>query len=486
MGGTYGLGKTVLWKNSRLRLVMFHSALASPYIDRNGKSHWKRFFGHMRLPGHDIGHQAYKGEGFWGDRQGDVTYSVLDEHADQAAERLGMITRQKHHAGTSILVVDFDDPDVDDENEEELDTVERICESAELYYWPAMWDGRLRVRARAESQKPDAWKIAPGSRPELGPFVEAYTAAKMNKMKGAITVATHELNVPKGPNASDSETASKIVICTNLKTEDSDAPNTNINKTALIRGAGMVVGYQRIGRPGFGGNDFWAVVLGGKSCPDYLGLSVKEKERCEQLLASSEPVTHDIWTPNSEGLKKWRGARAQIVKILDGIKQAIAKATTIETKPEGRATSLLASMFPLSEGSMADGSRDMSLEVLQQPTLLSSTDGQLKYEFKVRVRVPGRNSFAEIIKPLKWRIECQYGFYGEDTHRKVIENVDLELTHKRTNGDWVPLSGENNWYEDFIQEDEVSCEIKGVTGNIESFLAFITKHELQVKVLKSY
>jgi hypothetical protein len=50
----------------------------------------------------------------------------------------------------------------------------------------------------------------------------------------------------------------------------------------------------------------------------------------------------------------------------------------------------------------------------------------------------------------------------------------------------LPITGGENWYEDFIGEDEVSCEFKGETKSMESFLAFITKHELQVKVLKSY
>lgn len=486
MGGTYGLGKTVLWKNSRLRLVLFHSRMIDPYISRDKVEHWTRFFGHVRLPGHDMGNQAYKGEGFLGNRSGDVTLSILDDDADQFASRLGMAKRKKNQAGTSILLVDFNDPDVAEDGEDDSATVDRISESSELYYWPAMWDARLRVRARSESEMEDAWKVSPASLPFLSPFIEAYTAAKLNRMRNNLHLIPVEISIPKGPNPQDASVSSKILVCTNLKEEESDTPSEYVNRTAVIRGAGMVVGYQKIGRPGFGGRDFWAVVLGGKSCPDHLSLTEVQRERCELILASAEPVTHDIWTQNSEALKSWRGARAEIVRILNGIKQAITSATSNEIKPEGRASSLLAAMFPLSEGTESDGSRDMAIEVIQPPTLSDSDNGELRYEFQIRIEVPAYESFTELVKPLFWRVECQYGFYGEDVRRRVVENVALEFTHIRKNGTaWQKLPDRKNSYEDFIGIP-ASYELKGRTQSMESFLASITKHELQVKVFKSY
>ncbi|HEY4491098.1 MAG TPA: hypothetical protein VI958_03815, partial [Acidobacteriota bacterium] len=209
LGGTYGLGKIVLWKHSRLRLVLFHSRLLHPYIGPQEQQHWSRFFGHIRLPGHDWKNQAYKGEGFFGNRSGDLTYSILDKDADEIAERLGMARRRKNQAGASILVVDFDDPDASDEQEDEVRTIERVCESAELYFWPAMWDGRLRVRGRAESERADSWKIAPGSVRNLLPFIEAYTAAKLNRQHANMSLKTVDVKIPKGPAPAGKETSSK-------------------------------------------------------------------------------------------------------------------------------------------------------------------------------------------------------------------------------------------------------------------------------------
>ncbi len=71
-GGTHGFGKTVLWKNSRIKTVLFYSNLDQPYFE-DGQEHHTRFFGQVRLPGHYLDGNAYRGDGYFGKREDKLT-----------------------------------------------------------------------------------------------------------------------------------------------------------------------------------------------------------------------------------------------------------------------------------------------------------------------------------------------------------------------------------------------------------------------------
>jgi hypothetical protein len=484
MGGIYGLGKTVLWKHSRYRIVLFHSRLQTPYTFENAPEDWhtSRFFGHLRLPGHHIGKQSYRGEGFWGSRKGDLTWSYLDSAADDWAAVFGIPVRSGHQTGTSILIVDFEDPDADGDSMSPTETLNRIRQAAEDYYWPALTDGSLQVFTKNESENDSET----GTRdvldvPYLAPFIKAYIAARLDKPKTGLHLKAVEVNVPKGPSKEEKCKAA-VAVCVSLRGEEADVTKF-VNRTALVRGAGMVVGYQRIGRPGIGGSDFYAVVLGGKSCPEYMAPNFIHQDRCEQLLAYSEPVTHDVWTMNSDKLKHWYGARAEIVRILDGIKQAISSATTEEIRPEGKASSLLAAMFPLSEGPEHESARDTHLSFLMPPQM-KTENGHRKYEFQIRVTVPARRDFAG--GPYSfWKVECKYGFLGEEVGHRLVEKAPVRFTHLRMNGSgWQPLPEPHGTYEAEVEEQELICDLRGETSALETFLSEVTKQELQVKVSK--
>lgn len=484
MGGIYGLGKTVLWKHSQFRLVLFHSRLQIPYTLENDPNiqHPIRFFGHIRLPGHHIGRQSYRGSGFWGTRKGDLTWSYLDSAADDWASLFHIPHRTERQSGTSIMIVDFENPDTEDSILNPEETLEKIREAAEDYYWPALTDGSLQVTTKYETE--DSTEI--GTRdvldvPYLAPFIKAYIAARLEKPKSGLHLKPVEVNVPKGPMGEEKCKAS-IAVCVSLREEENDVTKF-VNRTALIRGAGMVVGYQRIGRSGIGGSEFYAVVLGGKSCPDYLVPGPIQQERCEQLLAYSEPVTHDVWTLNSDKLKHWYGARAEISRILSGIKQAISTATEEEIRPEGKASSLLASMFPLSEGPEHEAARDTSLTFLLPPQL-KTENGNRKYEFQIRVTIPARKDFLG--GPYSfWKVECKYGFLGEEVGHRLLEKAPVQFTHIRMNGSgWQPLSELRQTYEAEVEEQELICDLRGETASLGTFLSEVSKQELQIKVSK--
>lgn len=485
-GGIYGLGKSVLWKHSPWKTALFHSRMLTPYTSQHSKTErWTRFFGHVRLTGHHLGDVAFTGDGYWGIRKGQVTLSLLDEDAERCARDFAMTPRSRNDSGTSILIVDFQDPDAEGFCSE-AETLQRIREAAENYYWPALTEGMLAVRTRAEGGEQGEWETREViDIPQLAPFLKTYIVARSGSGRAGIHLKDIAVNLPKGPDPGLEKTKSAMLLATTVVDEIPDGAARYRNRTALIRGSGMVVGYKSFGRAAPAGNDFFSILLGGKSCPEELAEG-DARERCEQFLAYSEPVTHDDWTLNSENLKKWYGARAELRRMLDEVKKAIAEATVEVREPEGRVASLLSSFFPLSTGSEKESYRDMHVEFLQEPTVISVAEGRLKYQFAIRVRVPGKWDFVGPA-PNRWKVECRYGLCGEDVRRKVVQDIPVGFTDiRKDRSGWLALPSPSADFEGHVEETDLTLDFRGETAPLERFTALVPKQELQIKIMKSY
>jgi len=490
-GGTHGIGKTVLWKNSRLKLVFFYSQLAIPYVEpATSKSYSYRFFGQCRLPGHYVNDEPYRGEGYFGKREADLTRCFYDDEANDYASRLEIPLRKgEDMSGTSILVVDFDDPDVSEADENKDLTVARIKEAAEIYFWPAIVDSKLEVQIT--THKAEVQLAQPELRPEILPFIKAYKGAITGSPDSRLKLDYCDVDLPSGPH---NEKRGKARLAVSTFSEQADATsNTNhvlTNRAALIRGAGMVVGYWRVPRRGLGGKDFRSVVIGGTACPNCpTGF---DQTRLEQLLAWAEPVTHDTWTPNAEMLRSWYGAQSAVKRIRDEINKAISDATTAEEKPEGKAAPLLSRMFPFETGDKTESPpRDIRIDIAKEPYRMSPDGKETDvYGFEIRVIVPAMRDFKKEYKPDKWRIGCRYGFYGEARRRKIIEHARSRFNQIRINGgDWQELDTDfqtEATYESSVSDQKMVYELRGVTESLDRTMARTTKHDLEITVFRGY
>ncbi|HSE41883.1 MAG TPA: hypothetical protein VLH08_14055, partial [Acidobacteriota bacterium] len=84
-----------------------------------------------------------------------------------------------------------------------------------------------------------------------------------------------------------------------------------------------------------------------------------------------------------------------------------------------------------------------------------------------------------------WKVECKYGFLGEEIGHRLVEKAPVRFTHLRTNGSgWQPLAEPNGIYEAEVEDREIICDLRGETSALETFLSEVTKQELQVKVSK--
>ena len=145
-GGSFGLGKAVSWRFSRLRTVLFNSTIR-PEEAVGGR--WRnRLIGVNQGVVHRLGSVNFPGRGFFGspDITGDIA-SVWDEHALVDALQLA---REDDRPGTSALVLGFYDPDEPEKGRDDVAELERLAKNlaiaVEEDFWPLLTRNRLRVR----------------------------------------------------------------------------------------------------------------------------------------------------------------------------------------------------------------------------------------------------------------------------------------------------------------------------------------------------
>jgi hypothetical protein len=480
-GGTYGFGKTVLWKNSRLRLVLFYTRMSEEYIQPKTQTKFtSRFFGQMRLTGHQLENKLFRGEGYFGERQERVTRAVYGDSADNIAQKTNMMVRPASITGTTIAVVDFDDPDLEDEKETPEQTMKGIIAAAEKYYWPAIFTGRLKVKALLEN---GSELIAdPQAREEFKAFIRIYQALQKGNDNSVINKEVI-LNVPKGPEDEPKED-SKLMV--GILSSDEFANNSLKNRVALIRGAGLVVGYRQAKRYSIGSKDCFAVVVAGAAYPGEISTS---QLRGEQLLGMSEPVSHDNWTQNSDRLQKWYGAKAAIRRVLDQIDEAIRKVTADQKIPEGRAAPLLSRMFNFGTDAGPTIERQFSITFPKPPE--PEKPGSRIRIFVVKIAVPGKNGLREDGIPEnkipgKWKLECSYEFQGEGRNPHRVESAKLKFNRIKIKDEkWEDLPSDfstKTIYANVLEESGYTIELSGITEELDTTLAGIARQQLNAIV----
>ena len=483
-GGTNGFGKTVLWKTSRIGTVLFYSRLSNPY-----KDHSRRFFGQTRLEGYSLNDESYRGVGFYGTLENNLSLSIYDDQADGLAAQLLFNTRREGEYGTSMLIVGFDDPECDDDIETPDNTATAMIAAAEEYFWPAIIDGRLSVRCGFKSNGTMEWlNAAPQNREELISFIEAYQAIKgVETGTSLISVDNFEAKIPAGPSESEEAADTNVYVAIKKESEDSNSTKYR-NRAALIRGAGMVVGYAKSTRA-LGGEDFSCVVVSGRACPD----GNKENKRSEKLLAYSEPVTHDAWRPDSDNIRacNWWGAATAVRKIVDGYKTIISKRTGRETKHTGDAAPVLANLLALNQGETGSSDRDIHIQNITGPIKTIDAAGS-KGIFSFDVKIPAKNDFKAEIKPEKWRLKCSYGFIGEGGRNgSTVKSLNMPISVVNATLDDLDLKLDPAPVAEIVYEGEITKEAQmfSLSGESQAFsglLADSSRHEVIIRIDKGY
>ncbi|HVG02139.1 MAG TPA: hypothetical protein VM842_04570 [Nitrospira sp.] len=264
-GGSFGFGKTVYGKASRIGVVCFYSVF-SPTEASEG-SH-ARFMATGLFKAHETDTGKYDGFAFFGaphPLHADETLPLEDEAAHAMAGHCGMEIRSPHEFGTTILILDCDYD------------IHALKTAVENFWWPRLVRNELDVTLICDEQE-----LAPRPKQnnDIKPFIKCYqnivseSSAPPKEMlfKGERRIGTSEGSLQAG-------TLSAVLL---------EGDSAYSNCAALVRGPGMVVAYHQCGMDSY------------ESC---VGMFNAHPD-VEKFLTFSEPQMHDRWDPNADRLLK--------------------------------------------------------------------------------------------------------------------------------------------------------------------------------------
>lgn len=299
-GGSFGLGKAVYWRFSRLQTALFNSTLRPE--DAVDGQHRNRLFGVQQGVVHRYEGTAYEGRGYFGipsPADGDVR----SHWADDRTVRTLHLAREDERPGTSALVVGFYDPD---EPEIGLSATEDLATSfaselragIEESFWPALTRGRIRVRIDIEEngERVASDIVDPReSFTELVHALESYDAGRLSDTledEGAVVARDITIRVPRRkddePHEAFDHTARLVV------TLSDKIPDSLENRVCLFRQPEMIV--ETVDHT-IEGQTYHAFLLAGAAKdPDNPS---REDLRADDFLRFSEPPAHDRWIPRS-------------------------------------------------------------------------------------------------------------------------------------------------------------------------------------------
>ena len=295
-GGSYGLGKSVLWAFSGLSTVLFNSNLSE---DPKGK-HSPRLIGRTELPSHGIGEKDadwFGGAGWFGERvdlaTGARAESVWHDAAKDLAQRLHL--PRNPATGTSLLIVGFRDPTADsDASVEELAADTR--KATARHFWPAITMPRypLVVWVATAEGGTNIGRKALDALPSIRPFVECYAQRDSERETldepGDVVVREIPLELP-GRRDGGAAVRGHVRLCVRLA--DEKGPGDLMGRVAWFRKPGMVVRYWDRRSLALGVRPFHAVLACGEA-RDPESPTVHDRD-IERFLRAAEPPGHDDW-----------------------------------------------------------------------------------------------------------------------------------------------------------------------------------------------
>lgn len=294
-GGSFGLGKAVYWRFSRLQTVLFNSVLAgSEAVDGRTRN---RLFGVNQGVVHELDGVGYQGRGYFGmPGRGGHIESIWGD--DELVRRLHL-TRSDPRPGTSALLVGFYDPDQPDRGlggVQEIRLLAReLRKGVEENFWPLLTRGGLKVRIEIEDgDERYAETVDPeDTYTELVRALRRFDAGDVDEtLDGPYSVVARDVPITVSRRKTDIP-HDQFVHQAKLVVTLSDAqPDSLENRVCLFRSPEMVV--QTIDRE-FESTTYHAFLVAGAAIDP--GAASDEQIRADDFLRFAEPPAHDRWIP---------------------------------------------------------------------------------------------------------------------------------------------------------------------------------------------
>jgi hypothetical protein len=290
-GGSFGLGKAVYWRFSRLQTVLFNSCIAEP--DRAGQ----RLIGVNQGVMHRLDEEALQGRGYFGlSDAGDIA-SVWDNEALIDSLRL---TRGDTRSGTSALLIGFYDPDRPNLGSgaasELLELANELRDGLEENFWPLLARQRLKVRIEVFEGSDALTNVVLNPETTYTELVRALRRFDTGDLDDILdeplsTVARDvPITIAKRKTAGGHESfvhPAKLVV-----TVSDDKQDSLENRVCLFRKPEMVV--ETIDRE-FEGRTYHAFLIAGAAINPTAPSD--DELHADDFLRFAEPPSHDRWIP---------------------------------------------------------------------------------------------------------------------------------------------------------------------------------------------
>jgi hypothetical protein len=343
-GGSFGIGKSLLWRFSRLSTVLFASRLSDP--QKEGEF---RLFGCAKLPFHETEGRHWSGPGWFGRPEegplGSRAVSLWEKDAEPLASKLFLSRSAQLGTGTSILVVSFFEP-AEEEDRDPENVARDILRAASVWFWPILHGPEPRLEVQAEVYRNGKKEFCGEAEQvdEVKPFLEAVRAepvSGMMKEPGDVTRVLLSLHLPARKDQRHGAPKARLELRVRYA-NDSDSVSRR-NQVAYYRGAGMVVGYKEVRIP-LAEWPFHAVLIAGLARGNE-----PADEALEAFLRAAEPPGHDEWKPGTDRLhaEYERGARACLDKLWSMVQAEISRICQQEIKRSPLGAPKLAELFRL-------------------------------------------------------------------------------------------------------------------------------------------
>lgn len=455
-GGSYGLGKAVLWSWSGLKTVFFSS-----YPDRTEDDTPPRLIGRTQLPSHESDSDAYRfeGGGFFGDvdssssmtavsSDGDEVvykwgdgggrpYSVWGQEAADLASALGM-ERDSSTTGTSVSILGFCEPGGNRQADPE-EIAAQIAEEASMWFWPAMLQGELEVTVETRDDQID---VEADRCDAVRPFIKCvqkrHETRDILDQPGDVGLRTPTFEIEDKSASEDPETEDGP-IGVYARLANPDYSGGLANHVALIRGAGMVVKYYNRNRIVYGGRTFHGVVLAGKARSWTDDPPTSADEDIDDYLKAAEPPRHNDWEYTKNLKSKYEHVTGGTIKglqrtiITDAIKELVR-----QTREEGRLVAgRLANRLNIPDGRSEGGDGEPEnggggARVFEGTSDIEFSVSEDRWQF---------SGFAHVIADEweAWEVEIKLRQIDEENHS--VGTVPIESGS-------LDISRDDVWYDD--------------------------------------
>ena len=465
-GGSYGLGKAVLWSWSGLKTVIFSS---NPDPGRLNGDKPPRLVARTQLPSHESGADSYRYEGRglfgdigaspsvtavasgqkdvvykWGDKGG-RPYSVWGDESAELSKRLGMVRRGDEY-GTSISILGFCEPGGN--TQASVDEIaEDIAEEASKWFWPAMLQGTLEVTVETDNETVEVEAdTCEAARPFIDCVQKRHETREVLEQPGDVSVRTPEFDIQDRDSSSmpegENPTTRGGPIAVYARLDDPDNPGPMSNHVALIRGSGMVVKYYNRNRVVYGGRSFHGVVLAGEARAWTDEEPTDADIDIDEYLKTAEPPRHNDWEYTKRLKSNYESGSGTTIKnlqrriITDAIKDLVR-----QTREEGRLVAgRLANRLNIPEGKGDGGDGDGGNGGGGSPVFSGTSD----IEFDAEADRWQFSGFAtiEVEEWDVWEVEVELRMKDEENQPVGTVPIESGSFNSETDGVWFEESGD--------------------------------------------